>query len=310
MDSNADRTKARAFNPQLRIVLVWFGLVSSTGCWVPAPNAPSNQRLGDVICPFQALCEENGNLRSCLIDFQDDDRIVSWPQDWKDNQAAQVECLKGVNDCAGYRQCVYSSLSCTESRCQSNIAYDCENGRETRHDCTAAGLTCIDAPWVYCGVPQAICDDQPETRCDGDTLFWCLGDYPTVPFARNCAVEGKTCNGALCTDTPYTACQKNTCSADGKSLSYCFEGTVTSVGCDEVGPDFRCFERPLVGEGVVRIDCLIPESKQCDKDGPNANRCDGDHALICEGGVQYDLDCSRAGGTCGESFGGVNCVAR
>lgn len=297
----------RPSKKNLSVMAVVFGL---SGCQddleksaqlTPSKTWLNGAEIAEILCPFQATCEVNGDLGWCVERFA----IEEWLRASVDRRievTEQVECLRSALNCDDYRDCVYSGQECTESRCDGSIARSCSEGLETSKDCAAIGLTCIDDGsnlGPYCGIPGRDCANLPELSCEENVLIGCVGEQQPRPTFTPCDGMGKTCD-TVCVDLGKPACEDEACGLDGVTLSYCINGITSSYNCSELGPEFRCLPSAYRG-----FECAVPNA--CVRDAPNAARCEGDTAILCQDHVR-SLDCSRVGGTCSMETGRPACT--
>lgn len=263
----------------------------------------SASEIGEAICAFRSACEPPDRrppLGNCMSGYTQDDWISEIPEVARARAAGVVPCLLEATTCDAYEACIRGDEECTESRCDGDVLVGCEsNGFAQRRDCADEGLDCVDSEaGPTCSLAGAAPCGSEEFRCEGDVFLWCPIRAQVVPFATNCAETGKTCD-TVCVDSPLTRCSEGTCSGDGAEITYCVNGNASSFQCNWADPDYRCFVPPG-GEPT----CGIPEPACSELDG---GRCEGDVAILCDSGKEYEFDCARIGAVC-TLESGLRCI--
>ncbi len=150
------------------------------------------ERRASRACPADAECIESSTAfchrRRCTQDVCSGDTIVRCDSGLDPLEyPSEIRCPEGTTcDEGAPIRCVPDPPlpSCVgETRCEDEVAVQCAGGLETsRTDCAATGLHCVlGAERARCLGPVTECE-YADSRCEGDTLFYCGTDQAWHPF--------------------------------------------------------------------------------------------------------------------------------
>lgn len=260
-----------------------------------AGTLPASE-IGETVCPFEATCF-GWVVSSCMGYHTGIDWAVIHTDARRRQASSVIPCVRAATTCDEYAACV-DREACTESRCDGSVLVSCFNDRTQPFDCAADGLDCVDTDGsAMCGRAGVTCDGE-QFRCEEGFSHWCPPAAGTTPrLTVNCVAEGKVCGGGDCVDPGPASCTETACSDNGEEIRYCLDGVFSTFACTDVDPQHRC----ILGDQPT---CGIPTAA-CER----GTRCEGDMVVVCQGGKEYEINCARAGGTCGDiGAAGASCV--
>ncbi len=258
-------------------------------CQVPASTGPGTRAGSGGAGSGGSSCgavDDVGECEGLFLSYCNDGALVS-----VDCQTKNGIC--GFDAAAGWYDCVAPPTTTTcdgvpaAGLCDGDALVTCgATGPETT-DCAALGGTCAVDGSGYAGCvttpPVSGCGDVDHVGvCDGDIVYWCDGG---TLASIDCGEAGRTCGWNSdqkfndCVDLPPmtdgcgTIDEVGTCSGD--VLSYCQNGALTTVTCDDT-----CGWN----DGAAYYDCVATVVVPVDPCGDidHLGTCAGTTLLYCQ----------------------------